>query len=65
MTITPPQPGIVFRAELILLLNVLRAQLALIEHVLDQRQDDVLAAAAADLRSAIARIASHPAKPAG
>jgi len=63
MSVTPPQPGVVLRAELVLTLAALRANLALLEHILDQRQDDVLAAAAVDVRSAIARIASHSTSP--
>jgi hypothetical protein len=65
MSITPPQPGLVERAELALVLNVLRANLALVNHVLDQRQDERLSGVASDLRSAIARLEAHPSDPAG
>jgi hypothetical protein len=66
MAVTPPQPGFVKQAEMALILNVLRANLALVNHVLDQRQDEALAGAAADLRSAIGRLdarANAPADP--
>jgi hypothetical protein len=54
MSVIPPQPGVLTaRAVLTLAAASLRADLALVEHILEQQQDERLKSATDKLRSAI------------
>jgi len=56
MSFTPPQPGLIEHAETVVVLAALRANLAVLEHLLARHESPPLAAALGDLRSAIARL---------
>jgi len=56
MPFTDPQPGLIEHAETAVLLAALRANLAVLEHLLARRESAPVAAALANVRSAIAHL---------